>query len=341
MSNDISIKPTQFGIVPAQLFNDVIDNLGLDYAICLLILAAGTKIQNHCYIAKTNWASTSIARYTGIAQRRAQNMLTKMAEDGFITNENASAKRPTYCLNFDKNDYLIHFPISLFSDINGNGSALENLRLGRKKDAIKLLINLYRYQDMGCFGGIDPKIASCESAGTHISSLGGSIQYYHLKHFFIPALAHTRMDHEIHKILKDKSCDKFWDSFHILQQFNLIDSGLYVFESNDENAELILPISDSNLSDTHGFFDLAVDCLSYLYHDKLNQVECEQKTKVKVISYIENIKHSESTARRVFRLHYRINNEPEREWFNTMRKANENAHEVTTNIWEKWEKWEI
>lgn len=233
--------------------------LGINEAVCLLIIAAGTGGDQRT----SSWSATAVEKYTGMHHRRATAAIDALLAAGLLSVEKRGKLRryfitpacdvPTIVAalvtpaNRTKERYQaklvelanpewIWLPKALVDGAAGETPPIKLLRQSQDLAALRLFIDLYYHHDLAGSGGVEWR----QGIGirkpyirTEIAQHGiykvwafkpdpdASVQSYKTAPFWFDAI---------------------WDAWHLLMEAGLIELVAHLVESDKEDAEIIHPL---------------------------------------------------------------------------------------------------
>jgi hypothetical protein len=202
--------------------------------LAYLVLASGIGPDNRT----TSWSTTAVASYLGLGVERAKQAIMDLMRAGFIEYEGECLKsHPRYCL-LGVGPREAFLPRSLVEGIGGDTTPLlRRVRETADKRALLLLLALYAEQDLARNAGVPRSIVSQAHARKRIAEVGP-----------IDVCAFNEGDKSanVPPLLTAKSfgcSDWFWGVLQTLEDIGAIEWAEYLFDSDDPDAEPILPLS--------------------------------------------------------------------------------------------------
>lgn len=270
--------------------------LGLNPTVALLVLARGTGRDN----STTTWSANSIENYAGITWRRASEAVDALKAAGIVRLSKAGA-RPVHTITKpERVDDWIWIPNQLVSGAVGEASPVARLRQARDLDALRLLVELYFYQELLGDGGIPRDVITCVFERKRLFGHGP-----------YEVLGFTR---ERSRILRREPFLRFWaadsDPWPPVEQ--LLNMGLleeidYLAEGGEPDAELIHALNgDDYANDANSAAFQFIESLPQDFRPQMDRYHYV----LPVMPYL-----SEATIVSVYRLRYRAKTRRTAAWY--------------------------
>jgi hypothetical protein len=208
--------------------------MGLNHAVSFLVLARGTGRDN----ATTRWGAESVAKYTGMAWRRAHDAIAAIDKTELVTSAIPKGKRTTRKLAIPTDpEQWLWLPNTLVAGAKGETPPVAKLRQGQDVEHLQTFVELYGLHDLIGDGGL-PRglILQPFDVREHICDRGpfkvyGFQRGKHDRCFTIGPLE------RFHK-RKDNTND-VWHFIRSMERMGLLGTVDYLAESDSPDAELI------------------------------------------------------------------------------------------------------
>jgi hypothetical protein len=212
--------------------------LGLNEAVCYLVIASGTGGDNRTSF----WSSTAIETYTALNHSRsAKPAVLRLVNEGLLSVQKISERRPRYTLHppalvpivhaaaaelgtvsaLEEPD-LIWLPNSIVHGVGQESSPVKILRQAQSVGALKTFVDLYYFHDLPAFGGLEwqpPRGILCKFNRTFIGERGA----FNIWKFDTPAAMITSAS-PLH-------VDGFDQHWRIIKRLGLIEFVTHLVES--------------------------------------------------------------------------------------------------------------
>lgn len=209
-------------------------NGSLYQGLAYLVLASGTGPDNRT----TSWSTTAVANYLGLGVERAKQAIMDLMRAGFIEYEGGCTKtRPRYSLlGLGKREAFL--PRTLVEGIGGDTTPLlRRVRETADKRVLMLLLALYAEQDLARNAGVPRSILSQAYTRKKVAEVGP---------IDVCAFYEGKKGASIPPLLTATSfgcAGWFWVVLQTLEDIGAIEWADYLFDSDDLDAEPVLPLS--------------------------------------------------------------------------------------------------
>jgi hypothetical protein len=251
--------------------------LGGDVIAAYVVLCRGV---NSRYGRTSSHGAKSVATRCGVTYRQAEQHLQTLGEFDAITSESDNRRKPKWRLREPVSpvylpnaltDGVGHGEPPLSRIINRTPAPFSGARAGAKADALMVMLNLYREDDMGGAGGVDPRTTLSTIWSPAENSLGHSIMPLEGTNGFVieveeggSSVFRKFADRCLGHITdNDERYDRFWQAFNTLKRESLIYQVVMVWSSDptkrrDAEPEYCLYILDHHARKADPFLQYEV-----------------------------------------------------------------------------------
>lgn len=212
--------------------------LGMNPAIAFLVMARGSLSDN----TTTSWSAQSIFNYTGIARRRAKEAITNLVDSNLVEQTKGGTK-PKYTLQKPRNDKeLAWLPSTLVDGAGREVPPLMRLREVGDVALLRVFIELYNEQDLESDGGIPRTLAWTVFRRSALGEIGPFTLYgFDIEDRWAAAAGILG---KFHGQKNAAGCRGAWIALRPLIDMGLVHETLYMAESQNQEAELIYPVTE-------------------------------------------------------------------------------------------------
>lgn len=207
---------------------------GLNAAVAYLVLARGTGRDN----ATTSWSAEAVYQHSGISWRRAKEAIGNLFDHG-IGECIQGGSRPKYKLSKpDQMDELIWLPNELVTGAAGEVPPVTRVRQAQEPEALQLLVELYGEHELTGDGGLPRSLIHEVYERSKIADW----KQYTVWGFNSPEHRTCTFSGPLSRFLGRKK-GTVWEHIKLLESLGLLETVLYLAESDSQEAELIHPIT--------------------------------------------------------------------------------------------------
>jgi hypothetical protein len=165
----------EFFVIDQRIWHAAID-LGMDQAVCYLVMACGTGGDHQT----TSWSINAVEKYTSIGRLTAKRAIAKLCDRG-LAQQISAGTRPQYRLATGapppQPHEMLWLPNTLVTGAGSEIPPVELMQRTRDPMALRLLIDLYGAYHLTEYGGISRDVVRQDYQRTRIGQQGAWVAW--------------------------------------------------------------------------------------------------------------------------------------------------------------------
>ncbi len=236
----------------------------LNLVACYLVLAAGTGADHRL----TKWSAKACEDHAGVGTPRAKRAIEDLVRAGIVEMTDTSTRTfPQYRLPEIPRDHdPIFLPVQLVTGFGGGTSILRRVRESGDPMLLRMLIDLYALVQVDCTHGVPIKHLRTVADGRAARAFEMGIHnVWALKQGTAKAAAGAWCSpHRLAAKAQRDEWSVFWERLGTLEKVGALWFEQWAFESDDLDAEPLMPVDFSYQYD-HADRDEATDLCEAVY----------------------------------------------------------------------------